>query len=244
VARAAHQARTPGRRLRVLPVDALGAAVADEVAEELGGGPGTLLLTGLDRLPDESLEDLAAVLDPWREETGTERPWLVATVTSLDGEPSAGLAAVLASFPSTVRVPPLRRHVEDLNELVPHLIARLTHGAGPTCPPEVMRVLMHNRWPGNVDQLVGVLRRVVARRRAGVVTLQDLPAECWLTGKRVLTPLESLECDAIVEALLDAGGNRQEAARRLSMARATIYRKVRDYGITLPGPAELTGGRR
>jgi transcriptional regulator of acetoin/glycerol metabolism len=71
-----------------------------------------------------------------------------------------------------------------------------------------------------------------------VIEARDLPAECWVTGKRVLTPLESLECDAIVQALLDTGGNKGEAARRLAMSRATIYRKVREYGIVLPGPAE------
>jgi transcriptional regulator of acetoin/glycerol metabolism len=101
-----------------------------------------------------------------------------------------------------------------------------------------MRVLVHNRWPGNVDQLAAVLRRIVAKRRSGVIELRDLPPECWATGKRVLTPLESLECDAIVQALLDAGGNKGEAARRLAMSRATIYRKVRDYGIVLPASTE------
>jgi transcriptional regulator of acetoin/glycerol metabolism len=58
----------------------------------------------------------------------------------------------------------------------------------------------------------------------------------------MLTPLESLECDAIVQALLDSGGNKVEAARRLSMSRATIYRKVRGYGITLPDAVQPAGG--
>ena len=95
-------------------------------------------------------------------------------------------------------------------------------------------MLTHNRWPGNVDQLVAVLRKVVARRRTGVVEPRDLPPECWSATRRMLTPLESLECDAIVEALLDSGGSKVEAARRLSMSRATIYRKIRDYGISVP----------
>jgi transcriptional regulator of acetoin/glycerol metabolism len=144
---------------------------------------------------------------------------------------------VLGCFPRTVPVPPLRHHVEDVTELVPHLLARLGHGSAVTVSPEAMRVLTHNRWPGNVDQLVAVLRKVVAKRRSGVVGLRDLPPECLLTTKRVLTALESLECDAIVEALLDSGGSKVEAARRLSMSRATIYRKIRDYGISVPPAA-------
>ena len=47
----------------------------------------------------------------------------------------------------------------------------------------------HNRWPGNVDQLVAVLRKIVVRRRIGVIELGDLPPECRSTTKRMLTPL-------------------------------------------------------
>ena len=138
-------------------------------------------------------------------------------------------------------MPPLRHHVEDVAELVPHLIARLTRGSELSCSPEAMRVLMRNRWPGNVEQLYQVLRKTVARRRAGVLTPADLPPETRAITRRVLTPLEAIECDAIVEALLDNHGNKAEAARHLGMSRATIYRKIRGYGISIPEPAT---GRR
>jgi transcriptional regulator of acetoin/glycerol metabolism len=233
VARAAHQARTPAARLRVLRAEDAGPDWAGQVAEELTFG-GTVVLTDVDRLPPALLAELADALEPWREATGTERPCVLATVRAVGTEPGPELAALLGCFPRTVPVPPLRHHVEDVAELVPHLLARLGHGSAVTVSPEAMRVLTHNRWPGNVDQLVAVLRKVVAKRRSGVVGLQDLPPECLMTTKRVLTALEALECDAIVEALLDSGGSKVEAARRLSMSRATIYRKIRDYGISVP----------
>ncbi|MFD0503279.1 helix-turn-helix domain-containing protein [Streptomyces chiangmaiensis] len=50
----------------------------------------------------------------------------------------------------------------------------------------------------------------------------------------MLSPLEALERDAIVRSLIDAKGNKNEAARALGVSRATIYRKIRDYGIDLP----------
>jgi transcriptional regulator of acetoin/glycerol metabolism len=232
-ARAAHQSRTPAARLRVLAADAAGPEWVADVAEELEVSGGTVILTDVDLLPPPVLTELADVLEPYREATGAERPWVVVTVQALDGEPGPELAAVLSCFPRTVPVPPLRHHVEDVAELVPYLLARSGHAAV-SCSPEAMRVLTHNRWPGNVDQLVAVLRKVVARRRSGVIAVRDLPPECRVTSKRVLTPLESLECDAIVEALVDTSGNKVEAARRLAMSRATIYRKIRDYGISVP----------
>jgi transcriptional regulator of acetoin/glycerol metabolism len=238
VARAAHQLRTPAARLRVLTAADAGRDLAAEVAEELASSNGSLVLTDVDRLPSAQLATLTDLLEPHRESADADRTWVVATVGPSSGEPSPELADLLSCFPRTVVVPPLRHHVEDVAELVPHLLVRLFHGTGLTMSPEAMRVLTHNRWPGNVDQLVAVLRKIVARRRIGVIELGDLPPECRSTTKRMLTPLESLECDAIVEALLDSGGNKVEAARRLAMSRATIYRKIRDFGISVPSSAE------
>jgi transcriptional regulator of acetoin/glycerol metabolism len=97
-----------------------------------------------------------------------------------------------------------------------------------------MRLLMRNRWPGNVEQLCEMLRKIVAHRRTGVIELADLPADALATARRVLSPLESIERDAVVEALVNSAGNRVEAARHLGMSRATIYRKIRYYGIKVP----------
>ena len=43
-----------------------------------------------------------------------------------------------------------------------------------------------------------------------------------------------MQRDAVVRALADAGGDKTRAARSLGMSRATIYRKIHDYGIMLP----------
>ena len=93
---------------------------------------------------------------------------------------------------------------------------------------------MHNRWTGNITQLYQTIRKIVANRRAGVITVADLPPECRASTRRLLTPLESIECDAIVQALLDTEGNKLRAAQQLGMSRATIYRKIREYGIKVP----------
>ena len=53
-------------------------------------------------------------------------------------------------------------------------------------------------------------------------------------SRRVLSTLESIERDAIVRCLEGASGNKAEAARALGMSRATIYRKIHEYGIVAP----------
>jgi transcriptional regulator of acetoin/glycerol metabolism len=242
LARAAHAGRPGAGRIAVVEPGPSGPRWLAEVAEELAGGAGTVVLADVDRLPPAVLGELPDVLEPHGDPSDPHRPWVAVTVAGR-GSAAPALAALLPHFPRTVQVPPLRHHVEDVAELVPHLLARLGQGTAPTCSPEVLRVFTHNRWPGNVGQLTEVLRKVLARRRAGVIELPDLPPECRTQTRRVLTPLENLECDAIVEALLDSRGSKVEAARRLSMSRATIYRKIRDYGISVPATAS-SGTRR
>jgi transcriptional regulator of acetoin/glycerol metabolism len=97
-----------------------------------------------------------------------------------------------------------------------------------------MQLLTRSSWPGNTEQLWQVMRKVVQSRRSGEIAPKDLPPECWSVSRRLLSPLEALERDAIVQALLDCRGNKARAAESLGMSRATIYRKIREYAIVIP----------
>jgi transcriptional regulator of acetoin/glycerol metabolism len=144
---------------------------------------------------------------------------------------STDLTRLLRFFQGTVELPPLRHHIEDLHELVPFFLARLSQQGRLTCSPEAMQLLLRHNWPGNTEQLWQVLKQVVQRRRAGVIMPRDLPPECWTVSRRLLSPLESIERDAIVQSLQDHDGNKVRAAEALGMSRATIYRKIHEYGI-------------
>jgi sigma-54 dependent transcriptional regulator, acetoin dehydrogenase operon transcriptional activator AcoR len=78
---------------------------------------------------------------------------------------------------------------------------------------------------------------------AGLIQPKDLPPECWTVSRRLLSPLESMERDAIVQSLLDCDGNKVKAAESLGMSRATIYRKIHEYGIVTPGPTSALRAR-
>ena len=117
---------------------------------------------------------------------------------------------------------------------MPFFLAKLSQGGRLTCSPEAMQLLLRFSWPGNTGQLWQVLRHVVQHRRAGVIQAGDLPPECRTVSRRVLTPLESMERDAIVQSLLDCNGSKTKAAGSLGMSRATIYRKIHEYGIVAP----------
>ena len=192
----------------------------------------SLVVRHVDRLDGAGLRGLTAALQQART-TPRERPLWVA-VTLAGPSEDDDLSGLLRLFPSSLVVPPLRLHLEDLPLLVPLFLSRLVQAGHLTCPPATMRLLMRMSWPGNVAQLHATLREVVEHRRTGAIEPEDLPSEAHTLSRRVLSPLESLERDAIVQCLAEAHGNKGEAARSLGMSRATIYRRIHEYGIVTP----------
>jgi transcriptional regulator of acetoin/glycerol metabolism len=238
LARAVHQRRNPAARFHVLDADgdAKDAKTAQDwmakARSELLEGEGMLVIRHVDALNAKQVHALASALQEAK--TAKRHKHLRVALTLNRKQAGADLnpmARLLRFFHGTVELPPLRHHIEDLHELVPFFLARLSQQGRLTCSPEAMQLLLRHNWPGNTEQLWQVLKQVVQRRRAGVIMPRDLPPECWTVSRRLLSPLESIERDAIVQSLQDHEGNKVRAAEALGMSRATIYRKIHEYGI-------------
>ena len=240
--RAVHQRRHPTAPFHVIDVaatdDERGRDWLAQARSELPGGTGTLVFRHVHALSGPELRALAGALAEARAASAAQpdggQPGLQVVVTLDRAAAAADLTGLLRLFPATVEVPPLRHHGEDLRELVPFFLARLGRQARVSCSPAAMQLLLRHTWPGNAAQLWQVLRQVAQRRRTGQILPADLPPECWTVSRRLLSPLESIERDAIVAALLDHGGSKIAAARALGMSRATIYRRIHDYAIVTP----------
>ncbi|MBE7188031.1 sigma-54-dependent Fis family transcriptional regulator [Jatrophihabitans endophyticus] len=147
--------------------------------------------------------------------------WVVAT-----RGPGDGADGVAGRVSPVLDVPALRLRPDDIPELASHFLD------GGTCSADALRVLVRAEWPGNVAQLRSAMHRVRHRPRSSApVGRDELPPDLHSTTRRVLTPLESIERDAIVAALADADGVKERAAKALGISRATIYRRIHDYGI-------------
>ncbi|CAN5726542.1 transcriptional regulator MimR [soil metagenome] len=218
---------TPERTVRVLRAESFDTA-DDFVAEletETDWADFAVIVANVDQLADEALEPLAAVL-----QTRAGRGWIAATTGTERNSPLVDML-VLPFFTHTVTVPALRHRIEDLDELVPMLLHELTRG-DVRLDSEAMRQLNKMPWPGNIAQLRNVLAETVTRQRSGVIGIDRLPAECRSLTRRKLTRLEAMERDAIVRGLSENDGSKSDAAEALGMSRATIYRKIKDFGIT------------
>ncbi|HMG31407.1 MAG TPA: helix-turn-helix domain-containing protein [Jiangellaceae bacterium] len=239
ILRAVHQRRNPGGRFTVLDA----ADVTDQrwlasarralVDENGDDHAGSVVIRHPDRLDGVHLRSLIAALQEPTKADGQRAVWVAVTLGL--GAQSKDLARLLRLFPSTVDVPPLRHHVEDIQQLAPFFVARLGYQGQLTCSPEVLQMLMRSNWPGNVEQVFQTLRQVVQHRRTGMIQPHDLPPETGALSRRLLSPLESMERDAITQSLVDARGNKAKAAKALGMSRATIYRKIHEFGIVTSG---------
>jgi len=139
---------------------------------------------------------------------------------------------------STLRLPALHEHV-DLASVIEQLWRAL---GGDQIPmhlhPELVQDLADRRWPGNLRQLVGLLRSLMALGSVGsVVTRRDLPEDLRTHGSAQALPhanlsgsLESIELHAIDEAITTCDGNVAAAARKLGVSRSTIYRRLAQHG--------------
>jgi transcriptional regulator of acetoin/glycerol metabolism len=201
----------------------------NEVEAALAAGQ-TVIIRHLEALADEAAAGLAAVLD-----AAPAAARVVATTAETTAGATSSAAQALADrFGQIAQVPGLGDRAEELPALVKSMVGRLVPTGALRVAPEVVQALGRVDLPGNLRQLESLLHRVAVRRRAGTVTLDDLPPEVRAATHRPhLTAMEQHECEVIAKALADADGNKAAAATALGISRSTLYRKLEAYGLQL-----------
>jgi transcriptional regulator of acetoin/glycerol metabolism len=217
-----------GHTVEILPED-LGRAPGEAAARILDTPVGSVLhiVRDIDRVPAGAV---STFLDRLLH-SGDEIPLFGATSAEVDG-PDGVRQPVWGLFRASATVPPLRHRGADLIALAEALLAELAPHRDIRLTREALRVLTAYHWPGNVRQLHSTLAAAVRARPVGAIDVADLPAHCQSAPRVPLRPVDEVERDAIVAALRDAGGNRKASAAALGLARSTLYRKIRQYGIT------------
>lgn len=131
-----------------------------------------------------------------------------------------------------LRIPPLREREGDALLLLDHFGALAAARAGlprPHFTPEARAALAAYGWPGNVRELRNMVDMLVAMKRGeGPVEMADLPPEVREEPARTSSAgdLKAVEEAAIRAAVEACGGNLSRAARRLGIARSTLYMRL------------------
>jgi transcriptional regulator with PAS, ATPase and Fis domain len=150
-----------------------------------------------------------------------------------------------------LNLPPLREVKEDLEQLLPLLVAEFNAKSGRQVrhiPVAVWAQLRAYDWPGNVRELRNLVERCVLFSDGPTFPVQWLqlpgvaaPASAQTAGQHgILIPLDgSMNLDDmdrhIIETTLERTGyNTVAAARALGASRETLRYRIRKYGIKIP----------
>lgn len=132
-------------------------------------------------------------------------------------------------------LPPLRERREDILPLTRHLLeqtARRMNMPDLRLDSASVEALLAYSWPGNIRELENSIEHGAIVCSGGMITPEDLPPSITRSKTESLkthidSSLEEVELEHIRLVLESAGGNRAEAARRLGIGQATLYRKLR-----------------
>ena len=147
----------------------------------------------------------------------------------------------LSSFVITME--PLRKRAEDIPLLVEHLLEKLTVQLSRPLKvsPETLQALAEYPWPGNIREIEAVMERAALLFEGPQIELEHLPPaiarrSVLIKGKPVVQPIQTLvevEKSAILTATQAAQGNLTKAAQSLGISRTTLWRKMKELGISI-----------
>lgn len=146
-----------------------------------------------------------------------------------------------------IEVPPLRQRKDDLPLLIDHFCRRYAAVTGEEAihfTPEAMNLLMAYDWPGNIRELKNAVEYAVNMAPAMPIPAACLPRRLQEAGRKAggsaLRSLEEVEREMLRQGLATFGtseAGKQRLAAALGIGRATVYRKLRKYGL-LPSQNE------
>lgn len=134
--------------------------------------------------------------------------------------------------------PPLRQRLGDIPLLVEHFLRSLAPERPKQLSAAALRLLQTYHWPGNIRELQNVLRRALALAEQELILPVDLPATLVVQGgePRERAPendtLVAYEQNAVENALHKTGNNKRQAAQLLGISEATLYRKLKQFGLS------------
>lgn len=134
--------------------------------------------------------------------------------------------------------PPLRQRIGDIPLLVDHILRLLSPDRPKEMGGDALRILQAYQWPGNVRELQNVLRRALALSEQEVILPVDLPATlvvghtCELDINPENDSMAAYEQTAVENALHKTGNNKRQAANLLGISEATLYRKLKQFGLS------------
>jgi DNA-binding NtrC family response regulator len=151
----------------------------------------------------------------------------------------------LNSFP--INIPPLRQRKGDILILAEHFLKIFSERLGKNLKgftKRALKLIYEYNWPGNIREMENTIERCLIVSEKDMIDIEDLPSHLRsadpaasieysgsLFSDETIIPFEKLKEESIRHALKVTNGNIVEAAKKLQLGRATIYRLMERYNI-------------
>lgn len=144
-----------------------------------------------------------------------------------------------------INIPPLRKRKEDMPLLISYVINKLRSEMGKDITgvsKEALDFLMDYNYPGNIRELENILEHAFVRCQGQTILPSHLPFDdTCIIAKNLLkdirknsgSAMETVEKELILNAIKQTNYHLGKAARVLGIGRATLWRKMKKYGIKL-----------
>jgi DNA-binding NtrC family response regulator len=140
---------------------------------------------------------------------------------------------------------PLRNRRGDVLALAEHFVRLFSpRGQQVGFTPSAIDRLQTHSWPGNIRELRNAVHRALLLRRGPMIDAADLSydqevnPETGITipelprGMTLEQMLEKLERQIVETALRRYNNNRERVAKELGVARSTLFKRLKDWGLT------------
>ena len=145
-----------------------------------------------------------------------------------------------------ISLPSLRERRDDIPRLLEHFARRLRQDLQVVWQPTALSLLCAHPWPGNVRELRHVVHRILALTPSDpsdASLLVESGHVAWALGVGVPSRPSigpTFARDEMLRLMEDCSWRAAEAALRLQVSRATVYRRLERLGIPTP---RLASGR-
>jgi DNA-binding NtrC family response regulator len=137
-----------------------------------------------------------------------------------------------------IPLPPLRERADDIPLLVEHFIKKFNERYNKkvrSIDPKVMKTFMKYPWPGNVRELERSMEHAFVFVKGPVIFSHYLPEfqDYFQSDPPFIAEIPSLkDKTSVMQALTQTNGNRQDAANLLGISRTSLWRRMKEFGLS------------